>query len=270
MNLQELVEKSGMIGTIIEGSSWKLDEAIDAVIASEDWDLAARLVVSGAEISARQMAKKLLERDAYEPLAVAACFRRQPRRPGEGASRGGGIGRKVFRDLDAEDDAKGVPDYIRDDIEEMAKSAQHARAGAMTRDAMMDRDPIRQYIVDKIAARTPTSEGAMNALVAIARASAWEETRRTAALKLANDPISVGRICRQLRIDDVVAVVDAALIGAVGESFAKELGKQFQDLVDRKDERALRFLAEHHPDEKFRESAGQWADEVGNGSGGDE
>jgi len=262
MDMQDLVGHGRTIETVVEGAGWQLDETIDAVVASGDWDFAGRLLVSAAEISARQLAKKLLEQEAYEPLAIAACFRRQPRRPGEGSAGGGGVSKRIFRDIDAEDDAKGVPDYIRADIEELAKGADQSRMGAMTREAMMDRDPIRQYIIDQIGPKMPTSEAAMDALVAVARASAWEETRRTAALKVANDPISVARLARALRTDDILEVARMALLAAVAETFAREMGKHFKAFAEKRDGAALRFIAEHHPDAAYKDSARQWAEAV--------
>lgn len=267
MDLSDLVTHAKIIEIVVEGTSWQLDETIDAVVASGNWDLAGRLLVSASEISARQLAQKLLAKEAYEPLAIAACFRRQPRRPGEGAVGGGGAARRVFRDIDAEEGDKGIPDYIRADIEEMAKTADQTRTGAMMREAAMDRDPIRQYIVDNLAARMPTSEAAMNAVVAIARASAWEETRRTAALKVANDPISVSRLARDRRTEDILALTKTAVLKAVGETFAKEMGKHFQAYTDARDVAAMRFLAEHHPDPRFRDSARQWAQALSQGQG---
>lgn len=262
MDLADLMKHGRTIETIVEGTGWQLDEVIDKLVASGDDDLAGRLLVSAAEISARQLAQKLLAREAYGPLAVAACLRRQPRRPGEGASGGGGVARRIFRDIDAEDDAKGVPDYIRSDIEEMASSAAAARTSAMARDAVMDRDPIRQYIVDNIAPKMPHSEAAMDAMVAIARASAWEETRRTASLKLANDPISVARLARALRTEDIVDICQTALLTQVSETFATEMGKNFQAYADARDAAALEFIAAHHPDQRFRDLAAQWAQAV--------
>lgn len=261
MDLQELIGHSRTIEIVVEGAGWELDETIDAVVESGDWDLAARLLVSAADIPARQLAKKLLAKEAYAALAIGACFRRQPRRPGEGAG-GGGIATRVFRDVDAEDGSKGVPDYIQADIQEMAKTAAQTRSSAMSRDAVMDRDPIRQYIVDNLSPKMATSEMAMDAMIAIARASAWEETRRTAALKVANDQICVGRLARDGRIDDIEAVSRMALLEAVAETFAREMGKSFQSYVDAKNSAALRYIAEHHSDPKFKDSAGQWADAV--------
>ena len=265
MDLADLVRHGRTISGIVEGSSWTLEEQIAEVVASKDWDLAGRLLVSAAEISARTLARALLDADAYEPLAIAACLRRQPRRPGEGGSGGGaGVAGRIFRDIDAEDGAKGVPDFIRADIEEMAKTASQTRMGAMTREAMMDRDPIRQYILDNIGPKMPTSEMATDAMVAIARASAWEETRRTAALKVANDPISVSRLVRGLRTDDILAVCEMALLEAVAETFAREMGRaaNFKGFADAKDAKALQFIAQHHPDPTFKERGQQWADAV--------
>lgn len=266
MNPQDLVRNSQMIAVIVEGSSWQLDEMVDTLVESGDWDLVGHLLVSASEISARQMASKLIAKEAYTPLAVAGCLRRQPRRPGEGAvGGGGGVSRRIFRDIDSEDDGKGVPEHIRADIEELSSTADATRASAMSREAAMDRDPIRQYIVDNIAPRLPFSEEAMDAMVAIARASAWEETRRAAALKLANDPISVNRLAAALRTEDIVDIARTALLGKVSETYAREMGKYFQAFADRKDAAALEFIAEHHPDERFKDSARQWAEAVKRG-----
>ena len=264
MDLQKLVARATMIETIVEKPGWRLDETIDELVASEDWDLAGRLLVSASEIPARQLAKKLVDKRAFVPLAVAGCLRRQPRRPGEGASGGGaGVASRVFRDIDADNDAAGIPDFIRADIEEMAKSASSTRATAMSRDAAMDRDPIRQYIVDQLAPLMCTSEDAMNAVVAIARASAWEETRRTAALKVANDELSVTRLCRALRTDDIIEVARVALLEAVSVTFAREMGKYFKGYSDARDVTALEFIARYHPSEQYKETAKQWVEALG-------
>ena len=162
--------------------------------------------------------------------------------------------------IDSEEDAKGMPDYIRTDMEEMARTADQTRSSAMGREAAMDRDPVRQYIIDNLAPRMARSEEAMNALVAIARASAWEETRRTAALKIANDQIALSRLCRSLRTDDILEVCRMALLSQVAEAFAKEMGKSFQAYADAKDVAALEFIAKRHPDERFRQTAQQWVD----------
>lgn len=260
MRLQDLVRNARTITVVVEGSSWQLEEVIDQVVESGDWDLAGHLLVSASEISARQLAAKLIAKEAFEPLAVAGCLRRQPRRPGEGAVGAVGVSRRIFRDIDAEDNGKGVPEHIRADIEELSSTADATRASALSREAAMDRDPIRQYIVDNIAPRMPFSEEAMEAMVAIARASAWEETRRAAALKLANEPISVNRLASSLRTEDILEIARTALLGKVSETFAREMGKYFQAYADKKDVAAIEFIAEHHPDPRFQDSARQWAE----------
>lgn len=265
MKPDDLVANARAIEVIVEGTGWQVEETVDAVAAADDLDLAGRLLVSAVEISARRLVQRLLEREAYEPLAMAACLRRQPRRPGEGAVGGGGVARRVFRDIDAEEGERGVPDYIRADIQEMAGIADQTRSAAMMRESAMDRDPIRQYIIDQLAPRMPHSEAAMDALVAIARASAWEETRRSAALKIANEPISMGRLARALRTDDITSIAKTAVISAVAEGMAQEMGKHFKAYADAKDIPALRFMAEHHPDATYRERAGQWAEALEKG-----
>ncbi|MDI9583539.1 MAG: hypothetical protein QM473_04910 [Acidobacteriota bacterium] len=261
MDLQKLVAQAATIETIVEKPGWRLDETIDELVESGDWDLAGRLLVSASEIPARQLAKKLVDKRAFEPLVVAACLRRQPRRPGEGASGGGGaVASRVFRDIDADNDAAGIPDYIRTDIEEMAKSAAATRATAMSKDAAVDRDPIRQYIIEQLAPLMATTEEAMNAVVVIARASAWEETRRTAALKVANDELCVTRLCRALRTDDILDIARMALLEAVSVTFAKEMGKFFKGFSDNRDVKALEFIAKHHPAEQYRDTAKQWVE----------
>jgi len=263
MDLQKLIDQGPNIAVIIEGTSWRLDDTVDALVASEDWDLIGRLLVSASEISARPLVQKLVEREVYTPLAIAACMRRQPRRPGEGAAGGGGgAASRIFRDINAEDAEKGVPDYIRTDIEEMSKTATQTRASSMARDAAMDRDPTRQYIIDQIAPKMRESEEAINAMIAIARASAWDETRRTAALKVANDSLAVARLARGQRTEDIREISRIALLSQVAETFAREMGKSFKQYADDKDADALRFIAEHHPDEQYKDTARQWAESI--------
>lgn len=263
MDLQKIVEQGPKIEAIVEGTGWRMEEFIEELLNSGDWDLAGRYLICAAEIPARKIAEGLIEKQAYLPLAIAGCLRRQVRRGPEGGGGGGGkVASRIFRDIDADSDGPGVPDHIREDMEEMAKSAASTRATAAMRDASIDRDPIRHYIVERLAGNISKSEEAMDALVAIARASAWEETRRTAALKVANDPISVSRLARSMRTEDILDIARAALLEAVKVTFAKEMGRNFKAYSDARDAKALRLIAEHHPDDQYKDSARQWAEAI--------
>jgi len=247
MDLQKLAEYGRHIEKLMEGKvAWELDRALELVVEKEDWELLGHLLLTASEVSAQRLVRKLLELEVYEPLVWAACLRRQPRRPGEGARRGG-VARRIFRDWEAEEDSASIPEHIRADAEEISKQAEETRSAMMVQAAEVDRDPMRDYIVTHLAEKLATSEEALEALLVVVRASAWEETRRTAALKVANNTLAVSRLARELRSADLLAVAEASTLGAVAGNMATALGQYIDELKAAGDEKGLAFIAEHHP-----------------------
>ncbi len=257
MDVQELARYGRHLEHLIEGTvTWELDRAVDRVVEQQDWELLGHVLLTAAEVSAQRIIAKLLELEVYEPLVWAACLRRQVRRP-QGVAGATGVSRRVFRDWDAEENAQGVPEHIRADAEELSKQAEQTRAAMLQRAAEVDRDPIRDHIIARLADRLATSPAALDALLVITKASAWEETRRGAALKIAAHPMSVSRLARELRSADLIAVADASGLSAVAANIAKVMGSYLDQFKAAGDDRALAFLAEHHPEDATKAAAAQ-------------
>jgi hypothetical protein len=100
-----------------------------------------------------------------------------------------------------------------------------------------------------------TSEGALEALVAIVQASAWEDTRRSAALKLVNNPLALRRLADAARTDDLVAVGACCRLTSAAEKVALLLTPHLEALVAAKSPDALALLARYHPNAAIREQA---------------
>ncbi len=236
-------------------TSTQVQSTVDQLVDQQEWELLGILLLTGLETAARRMIALLIEREIYEPLAWGACLRRQLRPPIISAA-GGGLGRRVFRDIDAEEDTAGVPEHILADATEMAAAADQQREAAQQREAQMDRDPIRSYIVDQLSRHLNKPE-AREVVVTIAQASAWEETRREAALKLANHKPSVQALLAEGRTADLIAISNATGLEVVTGKTAQGLGDKLSELQQAGDMEALRFVAENHPDASIRAAAQQ-------------
>ncbi|MFQ5808411.1 MAG: hypothetical protein ACE5JM_02230 [Armatimonadota bacterium] len=232
-------------------------ECIDQAVAGEDWELLALLSLTASEISARRMVDALLEAERYDELAFVACLRRQVRRQQADAP-SGGMARRVFRDFEETDEnAAGIPDYIRDDVKEMRVAAERSRAAALRRDADQDRDAIREHIVENLGERLPTSEGALEALVLVAKAAGWESARRRAAMKVANHEPSLKKLVAGGRWSDLIALGRGASLHSVSGNISTALAERLDDLAKAGEEAALKFVAEYHPDRGGKRAAQQ-------------
>ena len=255
MELHTLVTYRRPVDQLVRGVLGREAEvAINQLLEGEQWELLGMIILAAAETSARQLATVLLERRAWEPLTVAACLRRQPPRRTTAPSRTA-VGRRVFRDFDQEAATAAVPEHIRAEAEEMQQLAVQSLGTAERRDELIDRDPIREFIVTELAKLLTGEPEALNALVTIARAAAWENTRRTAALKVANHAPSIKRLAAERRAEDLVAVSESAGLTAVAETIAKALGTQWAEDRDHPDAAALEFIAAKHPESQWRASA---------------
>ncbi|MFQ6096618.1 MAG: hypothetical protein ACE5O2_02750, partial [Armatimonadota bacterium] len=124
----------------------------------------------------------------------------------------------------------------------------------LRRDQAMDRDPVREAIVNRIA-ETLHSDAALDALVTIAKASAWESTRRRAAMKIANNEGAVKRLVGARRLADIAAVTKASALRSVAAKFTKALEEAAVAGGREGDRETLEFMAAHHPDPAAREAA---------------
>ena len=165
--------------------------------------------------------------------------------------------RRAFRDIDAEDKESGVPEHILQEAQDIAESAEASRLTALSREAGVDRDALREFIVTELAKRLNTDPQAGEALVVIARASAFEDARRTAALKLANHDLTMQRLAREGRGADMIAVADNSGLESVRTNMARALGPVLGAMRAQQDWASLRWAGKHHPDPKAREAVAE-------------
>jgi hypothetical protein len=257
MDLQKLVEYGRDFGPLVEGTPpWRVEPCLRELLQRQEWDLLSLLLLSVADPVANQIINALLELGVYEPLVVAACLRRHIRTQPYVLGSGRGVADRVFRDLEAEGaNTAGVPDHILEDIREMAETSQRLREAQLLRGESMDRGPMREFIINRLAERLNTDPRARDALVVIARAAAWEETRRIAAIKVANHTPSIRKLAEAGRTADLLAIAQASRLEAVARNLAQVLAEHLQQLRSKGDSEALAFIAKHHPDAEVRQAA---------------
>jgi len=246
---------SHQIITLTEGTmGGDVDKAVERLLSDEQWDLIAQLIVSASEVSARRMVDALLKADQIDALIPAACLRREIRR---GSSQGPSTlgGGSIFRDFEADEDGPGVPDHIREEAEAITQSASQSRRIAAQKEAARDHDLIRSRIVDQLAERATASDAALAAMVTIARASWWEETRRSAATKLANNKIAMGKLTREGRHADLLMIGRASGSQTVRARLAEGMVNAMPEATSPEYRDALELISEEHPDQATRAAA---------------
>ncbi|MBM3499364.1 MAG: hypothetical protein FJX74_11920 [Armatimonadetes bacterium] len=236
------------------GTRAEAEKAVERLTADQAWDFCGPLLIASAELGARILVRTLLEHGQYAPLAHAAAMRRQQKRA-EVVTKRVAMSRRVFRDIDTEADAKGVPDYIQAELDDLAMTAEEARDAADRREADRDADPVRALIVNELAGKMLKSDDALDAMVSIVHASAFEDTRRSAALKIVTHSNALKRLAAAERLDDLVAVANAARLDSAAQTVALLLTPHVDALAASGSKLALRLLAKHHPDPGLREKA---------------
>ncbi len=255
MDIEALTKYHHQVDQLMRGTVGReARKAIGELLADKQHDLLGLLLLSSAETSARQIATALLEQHLYPPLILGACLRRQPPRRGT-LQRRGTTARRIFRDFDAEEGGAGIPEQVRAEAEEMERLALASREIADRRDEQVDRDPVREMIVQELAGQLMLSEGALDALLAIAGASAYENTRRAAALKIANHEPSVKKLVAALRIPALQTVAHNAGLESVAQKLSARLAQHLTDTKATPSREALEFIAAHHPDQSSRDAA---------------
>lgn len=246
----------GRIVQVVIGAATRaeVEKAVNRLIEDQAWDFCGPLLVAASELGARVLVSRLLEAEAYAPLAYAAAMRRQHKRT-EVLTKKAAMTRRVFRDIDMEEGAKGVPEHIQAELEDLAATAEEAREIADRREAQRDACPIRALILNELAPRLVRSDPALDAMVAIVKASAFEDTRRSAALKIVTHPTALKRLQSAGRVDDLVAVALAARLDSAAETVARLLAEHMSDITSSRNKPALQLLARHHPDAAIRDQA---------------
>jgi hypothetical protein len=258
VDLQKLLEYANDIPPLVEGiPPWRIEPAVEHLFEAEEWELISLLLLAVAEPTARQMIDRLLTLRKYEPLVVAACLRRHIRAQPYVMKSGSGIASRVFRDIDAvsEEDVRGVPEHIMEEIRDMAETSERTRQAQMLRSESMDRGPMREFIINRLAERLMAETAALDALVVIARAAAWEETRRIAAMKIANHAPSVRKLASAGRTKDLIRIAKSSQLSAVERNMAAAMAEHLDELAARGDTEALEFIAQNHEDEAVKRTA---------------
>ncbi len=258
MDVRKLIELGRDVQPLVEGvPPWRVDPAVNDLIERQEWEVLSVLMLSCAEATARQIIARLLDLRVYEPLTVVACLRRHIRsQPVVVAGSRGQASARIFRDIDAESEGKAsVPDFIREEIVDMAESAARTRDAQMMRGDSLDRSPVREFIINRLGERASVEVAAMDALVIVALAAGWEETRRLAAMKIGNSPQSVKRLVTSGRTDELMKVARETQLAAIMGKMAEALAEDIDGLRQRGDEAALAFIGENHPDEAVKAAA---------------
>lgn len=236
------------------GTRREIELATDRLVADQAWELCGSLLCTASELAARVLIPKLLELEVYEPLVVGAAMRRQIK-PAHHREPRGAAGRRIFRDIDMETDEKGIPDHIQAELDDLKAVAEEARYIADRQEAERDADPVRTLIVNQLAERVVSTEGALDALVAITEASGFEDTRRSAALKLITHPGALKRLDTAGRVADLVAIANCCGLDSAAQRVAEILAPKIDALLAEGAKDALLIIGKHHPDVTLREKA---------------
>ncbi|NLO74305.1 MAG: hypothetical protein GX100_09405 [candidate division WS1 bacterium] len=248
-----LQRHASAIPGLMDGSAPRQVEPLIARLAADErWDLMSIMVLTATEVPARLMINCLLENRRYMDLVPAACLRRQQRRIDRLSA---AVGSNVLRDWDSEEGEGGIPEEIRNDLEDLATSAAARRQVASFQAAEVDRDPLREYIVTQLAERLNRDPEALKTMIVIARASAWEETRRTAAMKIANNRRLVDRMVKSGWSRQLVEVAASTSLDSARRNIAGRMAVALPDYIAQADRPALEFLAEYAPEERVQSQA---------------
>ncbi|MEN6403171.1 MAG: hypothetical protein ABFD94_14635, partial [Armatimonadia bacterium] len=240
--------------TLFEGLlEVEMDAALDRLAGGEQWELLATIAITANELPARRIVNRLLAAERFAELVLPACWRRQVRRQ-EIIMANPARARRAFRDIDAEEDISGIPEHIIQEAQDIADTADSSRMAALSREAGVDRDPLREFIVNEIAKKLNTSEAAGEALMVIAKIGSFEDARRAAALKLNNNEIVMRRLARDGRGADMIVVANNSGLESVRTNVARALGPVLGAMRAQKDWDSLRWAGKHHPDPKAREA----------------
>lgn len=254
MQLEDLSQHGADVRTLFEGLlEIELDNALERMVTAGQWELLATLAITAAEVPARRIVNRLISEQRFAEMVLPACLRRAVRRQ-EVIMPSPSRSKRIFRDFDAETDESGVPEHILQEAQDISESADSSRMAALSREAGIDRDPLRELIVNEIAKHLNTSEAAGEALMTIAKAGAFEDARRSAALKLNNNEIVMRRLAREGRGADMIVVANNSGLESVRTNVARALGPVLGAMRAQKDWDSLRWAGRNHPDPRAREA----------------
>lgn len=258
MDLRKMARYSRRMEHVMNGTlQWEMEQGIDQLVENEDWDIISVLTITAREVPARRMVDQLLEHEQFLPCVLPACFRREIRESQLIDS--GSLRSRIFRDIDAVDmeEEEGIPDHIRQMAEDISDAAEQTRRSALQRELKEDHDAIREHIVGKLGEQMDASAEAVNALILIGVCSIFEDTRRSAALKIANHEQTVRRMADAGRAHELVQISRASGMESVARNIAETMTDMVDDLKAEENTRVLMFIAENHPEAEVRDSAAE-------------
>jgi hypothetical protein len=256
MDLTALVESGRRVEKLVLGAAVgrEIESAVHDLASRGEWRLLGEILLTASEVSGNRILDCLFENEQYDVVALAACLRRQLARRGL-AQRRVGASRRVFRDFDETDTDARIPADVLAEAEEISQLADRSREAAARREAELDRDPMRDRMVARLGDALVKSRAALEALLVVVRASAFEDTRRGAALRVANHPASVRALAEAGRTADLLAVAEAAGLDSVSQNIAGAMTDPSAAKIKASDTAVVAFLAKHHPDEAVRQKA---------------
>jgi hypothetical protein len=254
MDNATLKQHASDLAVLIDGLTHRQVDPVIARLAQEgQWELMGIALITAQEVPARAILECLLENKQFGELVPCACFRRQLRQAtllGRGA-----LGAGVFRDFDTDEGGEGVPDHIMAEAEDIAAAAASRRATASVQSANLDRDALRTFVVTRLSERILTDRPAVEALIIIALASAFEDTRREAAMKIANARRLVAALVKAGRLTELIGVAQNTALTSAKQNLAAAMAADFDRWRAEPNRSALEFIRENHPEEGMRAAA---------------
>lgn len=254
MDIAALKRHASRIETLVEGLTRRqIDPVLAELCREEQWELLGTALIVAQEVPARAIIECLVEHSQYAALVPCACFRRQLRQTT--LLTVGRVGASAFRDFDAEEGGEGVPEHILAEAEDIAAAAAARRETASVQAANLDRDALRTLVVAKLVEKMTTERGAVEALLVIAQASAFEETRREAAMKIANNRRLVAALVKAARIADLIGVARSTNLASARQNLARAMAVDLERWRTEGNRAALEFIAEEHADPGVKAAA---------------
>jgi hypothetical protein len=233
----------------------QVDPVLARLCSDGQYELMGVALITAQEVPARAIIDCLVRNQQFGELIPCACFRRQLRQAtllGKGT-----LGAGTFRDFDADEGGPGVPDHIMAEAEDIAAAAAARRATASVQSANVDRDALRGLVVARLTEKMLTDRPAVEALITIAQASSFEDTRREAAMKVANAKRLVAAMVKAARIADLIGVAQNTALTSAKQNIAKAIAADFDRWRTENNRPALEFIAENHAEEGMRAAGKQ-------------
>ena len=89
VDLRTMSDSARAMMTLMDGAlTLEVQKTVARLVEENQWELLSHLLLTGAEVSARQIADALIEREILAPVVAGPAPRRPAMRPAHGASSG--------------------------------------------------------------------------------------------------------------------------------------------------------------------------------------